>query len=52
MRRNVVSYSDGWSDDTWAMVLEGEEDIWDVIEQGREKAVRWSTNKSMQDDWA
>ena len=39
-RRNVVSYNGGLSDDAWAMALEGEGDIQDIIERRREKAAR------------
>lgn len=48
-RRNVVSYNDGLSDDAWAMALEGEEDIQDVIERSREKASRRGTSRMVRD---
>ncbi|EJD04470.1 SNF2-family ATP dependent chromatin remodeling factor snf21 [Fomitiporia mediterranea MF3/22] len=48
-RRNVVSYNDGLSDDAWAMALEGDEDIEELIERSREKAQRRAANKLLRD---
>ncbi|TDL15839.1 SNF2-family ATP dependent chromatin remodeling factor snf21 [Rickenella mellea] len=44
-RRTVVSYNDGLSDDQWALALEGEEDIQEVIERKRETTSRKATNR-------
>ncbi|KAH8103254.1 SNF2-family ATP dependent chromatin remodeling factor snf21 [Phellopilus nigrolimitatus] len=48
-RRTVVSYNDGLSDDAWAMALEGEEDIQDVMEKSREKTQRRGVSKLIRD---
>ncbi|KAJ8520347.1 hypothetical protein ONZ45_g2821 [Pleurotus djamor] len=48
-RRNVVSYSDGLDDDTWAMALEEGEDIAEVAERERGRKDRRVTNKLLKD---
>ncbi|KAI5119788.1 hypothetical protein M0805_006586 [Coniferiporia weirii] len=48
-RRTVVSYNDGLSDDAWALALEGEEDIQEVIEKTREKSQRRAASKLLRD---
>jgi ATP-dependent helicase STH1/SNF2 len=48
-KRNVVSYNDGLGDDAWAVALESEEDLQDVIEKSRERAARRTQNKLMHD---
>ena len=44
-----MSYNDGLSDDAWAMALEGEEDLQEVIERSKEKANRRAVSKAMRD---
>lgn len=48
-KRSVVGYNDELFDDACAVVLEGGEDITDVIELSRDKVARRSADKSIDD---
>ncbi|PCH33114.1 hypothetical protein WOLCODRAFT_21769 [Wolfiporia cocos MD-104 SS10] len=48
-RRAVVNYTDGLSDDQWAMALEEGEDLQELQERTREKKERRAVNKMMKE---
>ncbi|KAH9938975.1 P-loop containing nucleoside triphosphate hydrolase protein [Epithele typhae] len=48
-RRTVVNYSDGLSDDQWAMAVEDGEDIQELSERAREKKDRRAATKAVRE---
>ncbi|KZT68788.1 hypothetical protein DAEQUDRAFT_765988 [Daedalea quercina L-15889] len=48
-RRNIVNYTDGLSDDQWAMALEEGEDLQELADRARERKASRAANKLMRD---